>query len=498
MPLPNPDEDVPIFKNLEFLGQCYDLTRINPLDPSDKHRNGGGAYPHHAIPIDESLPLVLAPGQGVRIPQGTAYEPESRAQQIARSTTWFTSEDLRRTFERTVSTGLSIPFIFTFSASHTVREFEKNTQSTENVETFVQSFFEVCVLRFAEGYKQTAKASDALIQDLKTLTSEEACKPFIEKYGTHYAYEIILGGSMYQRSRMSRKTYESLKKRGVDVSLGAEITFKKISVGGSYGSAEESSQALLKDKEVTFDELRWCGGTPNEDWSDWVDSVREDPKPIQLGLKPLHELLDLKTVQEAVKTSTNNDNYKVIQGHLTKAIDDYLKKTGSREVDAASMSEKRFYIRDRWQASMADPHTDWHLSFSNGVPGLKGPSDFTNLVPWELVPVSGTANEFHLTSRWLPSGGGSYAWANAVVGLDSNGALKMSKPGEAASFVPWKLVPVPGILGEFYLVSRFKPASGTAYLDYGLATNDTTGLRLVPPSDLESRVPWRFIRVNDT
>jgi hypothetical protein len=521
MPSPNDNPtspDTPIFKNLEYLGQCYDLTRVNPLDPSDKHRNGGGAYPHHAIPIDQSLALVLAPGQGVRVPQGTQYEPESRAHQVTRASTWFTSEDMRRTFERTVSTGISAgKKLASFSASQTVQEFEKRVSKQETVETFVQSFFEVCVLRFHPDHLQKARLGASIEAALRALTTKADCEAFIQKYGTHYAYEIVMGGSMYQRSRMSSATYKTLKGQVRDVGLAMEAHFKKTTRAGagkgrgrkskntgpgfnvSYNSSEEEISKLKNNKGVHFDELNWCGGTPNPDWSVWTGTVRDDPKPIQLGLKPLYDLFDVPGMA-GVQTK---------KALLKTAIDAYIDENKPLAPDLSRLANHDFDIRQASVRPGSSSPAEFgykDIELPSGHPSKRNFKFVLGLltnhaigVPeyiWRLIPVAGTDDQFYIKSR-LKQGTGDPSDSTeknrygGVWGFDDDAGVRLRPANRTDLHIPWQFIPVAGKTDEFTLRCRLAPDKGGPYLDWMLAVDEEKDfhdkmipfLKLVPEGD---------------
>lgn len=480
----NKFEGTVTYKNIGFLGQCYDFIKLDPLDLSLPAKNGGGAISEWAVEIKAADCTEKIPDASVLIPKGTKYIPQSRGERSSRTETWFSAYDFSDSFSNTVSSGFSIPGIVSFSYSKTYSELCKTAGSNEKIETYVQSYFEDCSIRFNDGSlnsKDGLKFSTAFSDAVAKLDADSSYTDFIKRFGTHYAHEVTFGGRMFQRIRISTQTYKQLIEKGTDVSAAAEASYKNATASASAGSSSSSSRALENSSGINVDELKWVGGTPQSNFDEWVKTIREDPKPVELDLKPLYELF----------TSTCFPSDKSIQTKQQKmkaAVEKYLKENAQFKPVFRDLDNKEFYVRNRWRADVGEKRVNDSLSFYSDNVQLAKEDDTKNMVPWLVVPVPDMADEFYLLSQWNKAEGDRRV--NYSLGFLEDNA-KLYDKNDAKNLVSWKFIPVPGKPGEFYLRSRWRALKGDRRTDFSLGFCEDNA-KLYDKNDYYNLVPWKF------
>ncbi|WP_244239124.1 MAC/perforin domain-containing protein [Corallococcus carmarthensis] len=469
------------YKNVDFLGRCYDLIRINPLDLSQRTRDGGGATTESIIQITPESCTQLTPDKSLYIPAGALYIPESRGERTSRTQTWFSSFDFSHAFEHTVSAGLDIPGLVSFSASMTYRQLEKTSGSNETIETFVQSYFEDCSLQLRDDFTQKLPLSSRFTSAVEKLTSESDCTAFIKTFGTHYAHEVTFGGRMYQRVHIKSQEYSKLVERGVDISTSASATYQGVTGNTGSSTSTSSSSAFKQSSGLTIDSIQWVGGTPNTDFNEWVKSIRQDPKPLQLDLKPLYELFT-----EAHFPKVSDIQKK--RNWMMKAVDLHLRTEGFTRPDVSSLANKEFYFRSRWRADPGEKRVNMSLGFYGEDVQLYPETNTSDLVPWKLIPVPGKSDEYYIRSRWRADLGDRRLDYHLSF---YDEALKLYHRDNVADLVPWKFIPVPGTTDEFYIRSRWQAEKGDRRTDKSLGFYGTQG-KLYAKDDYYNLVPWKL------
>ncbi len=469
------------YKNVDFLGRCYDIIRINPLDLSQRIRDGGGAMMESIIQIAPESCTQLTPDKSLYIPEGTRYMPESRGERTSRTETWFSSFDFAHSFEHTVSAGLDVPGLVSFSASATYRQLEKTSGSNETIETFVQSFFEDCSLQLDDDFDVKLPLSSRFTSAVKKLTTEAACAEFIKTFGTHYAREVTFGGRMYQRIHISSQMYSRLVEKGVDISASASATFKGATVNTGSSTSTSSSTAFNQSSGLTIDSIQWVGGTPSTDFNEWVKSIRQDPKPLQMELKPLYELFTAHHFPD-------DPDIQKKKTWMMHAVATHLLTEGFTRPDVSKLANKEFYIRSRWRADPGEKRVNMSLGFSGHDVKLYPEENTSDLVPWKLIPVPGKPDEFYIRSRWRADLGETRL--DYHLSFDGE-TLQLYHRDNLADLVPWKFIPVPGKKDEFYIRSRWQAEKGDRRTDASLGFYGHEG-KLYAKDDYYNLVPWKL------
>ncbi|WP_144429496.1 MAC/perforin domain-containing protein [Myxococcus hansupus] len=472
------------YPGIDHLGRCYDFIKMDPFDLSARVRDGGGGMAGRAIDIPANLVKVECSDQSVYIPPGTKLDSESRGMRSSRAETWFDSTELSSSFEKTVSSGLSIPGLVSFSQSSTYSEFNKTTSTNEKMETFVQSYFEDCHIGFLKNVHEHLPINAEFAGAVGALKTQDDCTKFIQKFGTHYAHEITFGGRMYQRIRIDTKTYRNLKESGKDVSTSAEGTYKKATVKAGSSSSSSSSSAFESNSNVSVEDIKWVGGTPHTNFDDWVQTIRKDPKPVQMELRPVYELFTSNYFKSDSKIA---DKKKLME----KAVTDYIKANAYIKPALQELANKKFHFINRWRADIGERRVDMHLSYQGNSLELYGKNNTTDLTPWLLVPVPNTVDQFYIQNKWKESE--NERRLDMYIGFSGDNIVLTGK-SDHENLTPWRFIPVPNRPGEYYVRSRWKAEQGDRRTDYHMAfTGDN--VELYHKDNRYDLTPWKLVPV---
>jgi|GEM_PF-5682933 len=455
------------YPGIDHMGRCYDFIKMDPFDLSARQGSGGGGMNERAIDIPPALVTEESSDKSVYIPPGTKLDSESRGERSSRAHTWFTSLDLSASFEGSVTSGLSIPGVASFSNSLAYNQLLKTTNTNETMETFVQSYFEDCHVGFLDNFHESLPLNANFVAAIKKLGSQDGCKEIIQKFGTHYAHAITFGGRMYQRIKISTQTYRSMVKSGISISASAEGTYKKVTASGGYSASSSSSSDFESKSGVSAEELKWVGGTPSSDFDEWVKTVRSDPKPVKMALRPLSDLLTKALFKDDAKVSDKRK-------WLEDAITQHIKANAYTAPDMKALANKRFHITNRWRSDVGERRVDKHLSFGGNRLHLYDKESTYDLVPWLLIPVPDTTDQFYIQNRWKEEE--NHDKVGKYVSFDGT-SVTLCAESDTVNRVPWQFIPVPGRKDEYYIRSRWNAAKGHEYTDYHLSfTGDSAEL----------------------
>ncbi|AKF85852.1 hypothetical protein MFUL124B02_17690 [Myxococcus fulvus 124B02] len=352
------------------------------------------------------------------------------------------------------------------------------------METFVQSYFEDCHISFLDDAHKHLSINARFTEEVGKLASQADCAKFIQKFGTHYAHEVTFGGRMYQRIKISTKTYQSLKKSGTNVSAKAEGTYKNITASAGSSSSSSSSSEFASQSGVSVEDIKWVGGTPSTNFNEWVKTIRKDPKPVQMVLRPLYDLLTKTHFKNDSKIS---DKRKWLEDSTVK----YIKENAYIAPDLTRLANRRFQIRNRWRADVGERRVNKHLSFSGNNVELYDEKNTKDLVPWLLIPVPGTVDQFYIQNKWHEESKNEHVDKFiSFTGAD----VTLCTKGNTSNIVPWQFTPVPGRPDEYYIRSRWNAEKGDKYTDFHMSFTDDS-VKLYDKDNRYDLAPWQLKEV---
>ncbi len=319
-------------KNVDFIGRGYDFLKIDPLDLGDP---GATKLPvFHINPNN----MKLIPDGSASIPRGTVYTSSAGGNFSFETKMLYSAYDFQTAYSGSVSANIGVPGLFSFSSSQSYKKFKQVTGSTENLETYSKVELYDHIVEIIPDYPgEKLDLHPIFIDRVKELPSaysddnEHKFLTFIETFGTHYSKKVIFGGRASQAIRISKESYSKLTKENIDLSRGAEGTFKGITAGGSIGLSWEKQEKFNTETKSGQETIRFCGGTPNRNLNDFLKSIKDDPAPICLNLVTLDELL----INRYFSDDPDIDEKR---NALKSAIINYSKKCGESNENFSSNS----------------------------------------------------------------------------------------------------------------------------------------------------------------
>jgi hypothetical protein len=183
-----------------------------------------------------------------------------------------------------------------------------------------------------------------------------------------------------------------------------------------------------------------------------------------------------------------------IESAESDELDELDDSDDSEEVASAgqalSVSDLAYQVvnlRNQWGCP-SHSRCDQHLSWApNGAAFLYAKDNTQDLVPWRLIPVPGTTDEFYIRNEWHCPADGS---CDAHLSWTGEDALLLPKEN-TYDLVPWKFIPVPGTTDQFYIRNRWNcPADSRCNKHLSWAGGQ---IKLFPADNTADLVPWRVV-----
>jgi len=195
----------------------------------------------------------------------------------------------------------------------------------------------------------------------------------MDAYGTHYISELKAGGRWGLQMSFKSKDYQSLLDNYVDVHAGIGFT-----AGASSGKLNISSKTDEKTmymissavyENTTFN----TGGEYNADPEVWMQSVKKEPMPVHMVLKPLYDLFDTRHLPMEDPT-----DLKAKKANMKKALQDWCnwQMTQDPTFNCTPQEPKpmptpapigKNAIRRVCVTNQGGFMLDWHMETTNGI-----------------------------------------------------------------------------------------------------------------------------------
>ncbi len=277
------------YPNIELLGACYDVAKLNPFNLCEFIEQGGGLTDHSAIKFKRFVPVA---DESFEVPACTGYMPQHSAKLAETSVMMASQYDFQHHFGVSVDVGAGFAGIVAFSASAAYNEFKRKTGSHKQVQTHVEAKYEDCRINFLPDKKDDYDLDEYFLKSVSELEdNEESYKDFIAKFGTHYSREIIYGGRMYQSIMMESSAIRNLVSTKMNIGASVMFTFGACTAHASTKVEEGDVKDLRDEHGCKVENVTWIGGTPNTDFNLWAKTISENPQAVQVSFTPLYELL---------------------------------------------------------------------------------------------------------------------------------------------------------------------------------------------------------------
>ena len=242
-----------------------------------------------------------------------------------------TSYDYSQKSTENVGFSVEVPDVFSFSESVSFSQFREDKGTHEGFTSFTRqgrNSYQASI----DLNNPAVKVTEKFERDLKNLPAfyeYSSHRAFVEKWGTHIATKIQMGGMAYMSKRMTVDQFSQLKREGVDIKAAASATYDNIKAGVDAGKGSEQTKSFSKVMNVTHTDLEYVGGNPslNPGFKNWSNTVDEDPAPIHVHLVTLDTIIDKKYMSEDIWDIENK------QGNIGQAITKYFEEEGIPYID---------------------------------------------------------------------------------------------------------------------------------------------------------------------
>jgi hypothetical protein len=267
-----------IISGLDFLGRSVDLLELDPFDVANSCK---------------TVQLILTTKdqtyekEGYDIPSGVEAFLQPRTTIEGGETLMSNSYDFQREFSKSMEANAGVEGIFEFSASQSFKTTARETESREEIFTYLIASHSLCVATFdldgvsSEYLQVNANVKDA-VSKLPTVADKKAYRDFIKKFGTHFLSTVTLGGMAY--SKVSSKSIEMSSSSSVVTAFktDARFTVKKASAGAGHSEGAAENQARDAANKITRTSISYVGGKgdPEQIDSSWISSVEDMSVPI--------------------------------------------------------------------------------------------------------------------------------------------------------------------------------------------------------------------------
>jgi MAC/Perforin domain len=390
-------EDKNLPPNINYLGNTWDLLKAEP------HNLAQSATQHNVFDLEAA---VCVPGTTWQRPAGTLVSRDPSGWTKTSSTLLKTAWDYQQKSTDSVSVGVGVPEVFSFSASASFSQFTETSGSEMSFVSHTEQVHNSYVAQVNPNLRDAGNDRLAVSSDfgtdvaaLPTDYDQDAYRRWITKWGTHYSPWVQMGGRALLSKTISASTFSKLVSEKVDIEAGASGTYEEVSGQVNASSSTEDTKKFKSLSKTTLSDLQYVGGNPNlNPFSEWSKTVDDNPAPIKIQLEFLSKLLVAPYFADQPGLDQRRAN-------LEKAINDYLKEEGIPAVDLSHAKPvyEYFYSYSGPQGSNQDirrysllppeqlTRSDYELWELKGVPFLAFDTQVDGAVPvhemtWEGAP----------------------------------------------------------------------------------------------------------------
>ena len=315
---------------LDNLGRCCDLLDLDPLDIVNSCKNTRAI-----LTVEDTLKTYkLKDGTSTyELPLGVKMKSPRKLKVDGGNSLMSNSFDFQREFQSSMTVSSGVDGIFGFSASKSVKEIQRQSESRSEIFTYVLANCAVHVVNFN---LQGTDAKDLVLDDdfkaaVANLPAHEdraAYSGFIKTFGTHFLSQVALGGMAWSRVSSKTEKVQSSSESQRVFTTEAKTELKNFTAG--YSKSDSHNQVAARDKElgISRSEITFLGGTGDvtEVSSSWVSSLEDKSVPIftDLALTRVADLLTATFFPDQAGIATKHKL-------LSDATTLYIKERGGDE-----------------------------------------------------------------------------------------------------------------------------------------------------------------------
>ena len=322
-------ESPPRFPNVGYLGSTYNIFEGNPASTK-------GLDPGFTLRSVYSLTYE----KGQETADGRYSIPDfTNITQSSACNFQFQSSTTQNTASYTKSLQVHVDADFSgwgasFSASADYIDVDSGTTSSQKI--FVSSHatcesYGAFIIPFvgSSSLESTLPIMDPAFKEdvyyLSTQGDNDTYFNLIDKWGTHYAYSLHMGGRYGVRSTFLSSEYIDMAASGLDISAAAGYS-SAYSINANLTTDIQKNQSEQYDQHRSDYQVYQIGGTPvvsqesEEPYYQWAQTVKDNPLPIRYTLQPLSDILTAMNFPADKNIAVKQANLQeiIIQYCLTK------------------------------------------------------------------------------------------------------------------------------------------------------------------------------------
>jgi hypothetical protein len=309
--------------NIEYLGACYNAVTMDP------QHLASSVLGHSVFDLSQTSSVTTSIG-AFEVPNGVTHHMILNERYDSVSGVASSVNEFQDTFKQNIEIKVGVKGAFEFTGSRTYKEIKKETASRKHSFVYARAIVEIHSVWIDPADEGAKLKLDRPFRDevakLPASSSENPVglwKDFIDRFGTHFAWNITIGGMATQRTTglaseflKSEETEEQLKAKG-------KLVISKVTAGASVDQAHASvSSADVKDKldRARLDIQGGVGGLGGINEA-WRKSLPGEPTIISAKLKRIDELL----TRSLFPDDTAIEMKRIMLGY---AIDHYILEKG--------------------------------------------------------------------------------------------------------------------------------------------------------------------------
>ena len=287
--------DPVLIPNSDYLGRCYDIVDMDPLNL------GATAKSEHVIALDVAEgPTTTTPDGSYTIPAGVHHMAPFSMSWETESSVISSSAEFQEEFKRTVEADAGVDGLFEFSGSASHRELTGLAESRKASFVYSRAYQENHRLTLdLDNAKAPLKVAPEFADAVAELPPQDdpdwfkQYQDLVQRFGTHYTKEIVLGGLAYQWTSGSSQTF--LKSSQTEDTFKTHAGVELKTLKGGAGLEEAKSVARKTDSAFQLErgklEFRGGDGDPSGIDNSWIRSVHDRPAVVKAKLDRISSLL---------------------------------------------------------------------------------------------------------------------------------------------------------------------------------------------------------------
>jgi hypothetical protein len=278
--------------NIEFLGACYDVVAMDPLNL------GRTALPQNVFDLSEPSGVKTSIG-GHDVPKGIQWRKILATNYDSLSGVLSSASDFHDSIQSSVKVNAGVKGAFEFSGSASFKDISKETNSRKRSFVYTRAVAEIhsvyAIIDRQSGLKLSPSFLDAVAQlpDSPDDVESPRWSEFVKRFGTHFASAVTLGGMAVQRTSGLATRFLRSEESKRELEAKAKVVIDKLNAGASASQAQESARAADSDDKLDRTRLEFQGGvgTVTGITDQWINSLSDDPTIVSGQFKKITELL---------------------------------------------------------------------------------------------------------------------------------------------------------------------------------------------------------------